>query len=184
MTAGPDRVVVLYSHPLLGEGLGRMLAAEPGIVVTTVSLDTIATLDDALAGRPDVVVFEEGGPIGVLEVLRRSGATVVIDVDITSSTAWTLKRQPLRSDPEEVLAAIRDAGKQIPEELSFVGYDHIDVLVLNNPPVTIVRRPVEEMGGEAADLLLASLGGQIAEPTTRIMYSRLEIRGSTGRPAQ
>lgn len=109
MTAGPDRVVVLYSHPLLGEGLGRMLAAEPGIVVTTVSLDTIATLDDALAGRPDVVVFEEGGPIGVLEVLRRSGATVVIDVDITSSTAWTLKRQPLRSDPEEVLAAIRDA---------------------------------------------------------------------------
>jgi hypothetical protein len=106
---GPDRVVVLYSHPLLGEGLGRMLAAEPDLLVTTVDLGTIEVLEEALAGGPDVVVFEEGGPIGLLEVLRRSGATVVIDVDITSSTAWTFRRQPLRSAPEEVLAAIRDA---------------------------------------------------------------------------
>lgn len=109
MTAGAERVVVLYSHPLLGEGLGRMLAAEPGLVVTTVSQGTIEGLDEALASNPDVVVFEEGGPIGVLDVLRRSGASVVIDVDITSSTAWTLRRQSLRSAPAEVLGAIRDA---------------------------------------------------------------------------
>lgn len=109
MTARPDRVVVLYSHPLLGEGLGRMLAAEPGLIVTTVSQGTIEALDEALACNPDVVVFEEGGPIGVLDVLRRSGASVVIDVDITSSTAWTLRRQALRSAPAEVLGAIHDA---------------------------------------------------------------------------
>jgi DNA-binding NarL/FixJ family response regulator len=109
VTAGQDRVVVLYSHPLLGEGLGRMLAAEPGLVVTTVSLGSLEALDAALAANPDVVVFEEGGPIGVLEVLRRSGATIVVDVDITSSTAWTLQRHALRSAPEEVLGAIRAA---------------------------------------------------------------------------
>jgi hypothetical protein len=86
-----------------------MLAAEPGLVVTTVSQGTIEALDEALEGNPDVVVFEEGGPIGVLDVLRRSGASVVIDVDITSSTAWTLRRQALRSAPAEVLSAIRDA---------------------------------------------------------------------------
>jgi hypothetical protein len=101
--------VVLYSHPLLGEGLGRMLAAEPGLLVTTVNLGTIEALEEALSGAPDVVVFEEGGPIGLLDVLRRSGASVVIDVDITSSTAWTFRRQPVRSAPDEVLAAIRDA---------------------------------------------------------------------------
>jgi hypothetical protein len=105
----PDRVVVLYTHPLLGEGLGRMLAAEPGLAVTTVSLGTLDGLDEALAAEPDVVVFEEGGPIGLLDVLRRSGATVIIDVDITSSTAWTFRRQALRSAPEEVLGAIRGA---------------------------------------------------------------------------
>ena len=75
---GPDRVVVLYSHPLLGEGLGRMLAAEPGLVVTTVSLGTLDALDEALAARPDVVVFLEGGPIGIFEGLKRSGAKVVV----------------------------------------------------------------------------------------------------------
>lgn len=81
-----------------------------------------------------------------------------------------------------VLAAIREAGKQIPQELSFVGCDDIDVLVLNNPPMAVVSRSVEEMGGEAADLLLATLRGQVMDPTTRIIYSRLVIRGSTGRP--
>ena len=42
----PDqvRVLVLYSHPLMGEGLGRMLEAEPGvaervIAVSRMSLD-------------------------------------------------------------------------------------------------------------------------------------------------
>ena len=109
MTAVPDRVVVLYSHQLLGEGLGRMLEAESGLVVTTVCQGSIEALDEALACSPDVVVFEEGGPIGVLDVLRRSGATVVIDVDITSSTAWTLQRHELRSAPDEVLGAVREA---------------------------------------------------------------------------
>jgi DNA-binding NarL/FixJ family response regulator len=109
VAAGPDRVVVLYSHPLLGEGLGRMLADEPGLTVTTVNLGTLEALDAALASDPDVVVFEEGGPIGVLDVLRRSGATVVIDVDITSSTAWTLQRHALRSAPDEILGAVRAA---------------------------------------------------------------------------
>jgi hypothetical protein len=86
-----------------------MLAAEPGLVVTTVSLGTLDGLDEALAGEPDVVVFEEGGPIGILDVLRRTGATVIVDVDITSSTAWTLQRHELRSAPDEVLGAVREA---------------------------------------------------------------------------
>jgi hypothetical protein len=86
-----------------------MLAAEPGLTVTTVSLGTLDGLDEALAGAPDVVVFEEGGPIGILDVLRRSGATVIVDVDITSSTAWTLQRHELRSSPDEVLGAVREA---------------------------------------------------------------------------
>lgn len=109
MTTGPDRVVVLYSHPLLGEGLGRMLAAEPGLLVTTVDLGTIEALDEALAANPNVVVFEEGGPIGILDVLRRSGVSMVVDVDINSSTAWTIQRHELLSAPDEVLGAIRDA---------------------------------------------------------------------------
>lgn len=83
-----------------------------------------------------------------------------------------------------VLEAVREAGKDIPSELSFVGCDDIDALVLNNPPMTVVSRSVEEMGSEAADLLLAALHGEVSEPTTRVIYSRLVVRGSTRRPAE
>jgi DNA-binding NarL/FixJ family response regulator len=146
VTPGPNRVVVLYSHPLLGEGLGRMLAAEPGLVVTTVSQGTVEALDEALECDPDVVVFEEGGPIGVLDVLRRSGASVVIDVDITSSTAWTLRRQELRSAPAEVLGAIRDA---------LAGRAGV-----NGPePVAEVARPVRAVGpGRRRERVVAAEG--------------------------
>jgi DNA-binding NarL/FixJ family response regulator len=139
--------VVLYSHQLLGEGLGRMLEAEPGLVVTTVSQGTIEALDEALACNPDVVVFEEGGPIGILDVLRRSGASVVIDVDITSSTAWTLRRQALRSAPEEVLAAIRDA---LAGRASTDGLEALDPDPESGRPVTAVgpgRRRVRAAAG-------------------------------------
>ena len=49
----PDqvRVLVLYSHPLMGEGLGRMLAAEPGVVVTAVDIGEPDAVNAALAER-------------------------------------------------------------------------------------------------------------------------------------
>lgn len=83
-----------------------------------------------------------------------------------------------------VLEAVREAGKDIPSDLSFVGCDDIDALVLNNPPMTVVSRSVEEMGSEAADLLLTALHGAVTEPTTRVIYSRLVVRGSTRRPTE
>ena len=48
MSPDPVRVLVLYSHPLMGEGLGRMLAAEPGITV-----DAVDIADDGGGGRRD-----------------------------------------------------------------------------------------------------------------------------------
>ncbi|MBF6606088.1 MAG: LacI family DNA-binding transcriptional regulator [Chloroflexi bacterium] len=81
-----------------------------------------------------------------------------------------------------VLQAVREAGKDIPSDLSFVGCDDIDALVLNNPPMTVVSRSVEEIGSEAADLLLGALRGEVTEPTTRVIHSRLVVRGSTRRP--
>ena len=38
MSPLPVRVLVLYSHPLMGEGLGQMLAAEPGVMVDAVDI--------------------------------------------------------------------------------------------------------------------------------------------------
>jgi hypothetical protein len=105
----PVRVLVLYSHPLMGEGLGRMLAAEPGIVVEAVDVAEQAAVDAALASEPAVIVLEEGGRVDAADVVRRSGTALVLDVDITTTSAWTLRRETLSSRPDDFLAAIRQA---------------------------------------------------------------------------
>ena len=81
------RVLVLYSHPLMGEGLSRMLAAEPGLEVEAVDVAQLGAVDAALALSPDVVIVEEGGAINAADIVRRSTCSVVLDVDITTTTA-------------------------------------------------------------------------------------------------
>ena len=107
----PDQVtiLVLYSHPLMGEGLGRMLAAEPGVIVTAVDIADPDAVTAALASEPEVIVIEEGGAVDAADVVRRSHASLVLDVDITTTRAWTLRRETLSTRPDDFLAAIRTA---------------------------------------------------------------------------
>ena len=116
----PDlvRVLLLYSHPLMGEGLLKMLAAEPGVVVDAVDIGITEAVDAAIALDPDVIVVEEGGAVDAADVVRRSDCPVVLDVDITTTRAWTLRRETLSTRPDDFLAAIRAvvgaAGKPTP----------------------------------------------------------------------
>lgn len=103
------RVLVLYSHPLMGEGLGRMLAAEPGVLVDAVNIAEADAVSAALAAEPEVIVLEEGGALDAADVVRRSHATLVLDVDITTTNAWTLRRETLSTRPDDFLDAIRAA---------------------------------------------------------------------------
>lgn len=101
------RVLVLYSHPLMGEGLGRMLAAEPGIEVDAVDVGLAESVAAAIAREPDVIVVEEGGAVDAADIVRRSNCPVVLDVDITTTRAWTLRREQLSTRPDDFLATIR-----------------------------------------------------------------------------
>ena len=107
MSPDPVRVLLLYSHPLMGEGLQKMLAAEPGILVDAVDIGCRDAMDAAIALDPDVIVVEEGGPVDAAEVVRRSNCPVVLDVDITTTRAWTLRRETLSTRPDDFMAAIR-----------------------------------------------------------------------------
>jgi LacI family transcriptional regulator len=85
-----------------------------------------------------------------------------------------------------VLVAIVQGGHQMPGGISLVGCGDVEALALHNPPITILNRPVEEMGIEAAKLLLASLAtattDPIDRPVTRVLSSHLLIRRSTDFP--
>jgi DNA-binding NarL/FixJ family response regulator len=105
----PVRILVLYSHALMGRGIERMLADEPGVAVDAVDLAVGGAVDEALAREPSIVILEEGGGLDAADLVRRSRAPVVVDVDIATSSGWMLRRESLTTRPDNFLRAIRQA---------------------------------------------------------------------------
>jgi LacI family transcriptional regulator len=79
-----------------------------------------------------------------------------------------------------VLRALREAGCQIPDEISVLGFDDIPTAELLHPPLTVIRQPTYRMGFRAVELLL----GRISEPNAPVqevmLTGNLVVRGSTG----
>jgi DNA-binding LacI/PurR family transcriptional regulator len=61
------------------------------------------------------------------------------------------------------ILALKEAGFQIPADISVVGFDDIFSASTNNPPLTTVRQPMREMGQIAARTLLRLIQGQMAD---------------------
>lgn len=77
--------------------------------------------------------------------------------------------------------AAREAGVRIPEDLSVVGFDDLEVSRVLDPPLTTVRIDGEALGAEAVGVLLARLDGRRARRET-VLPVELVVRRSTGRP--
>ena len=58
------------------------------------------------------------------------------------------------------LAVLADAGRRVPADVSVVGYDDSLVATSTSPQLTSVRQPIEEMGQEAARLLVEAVDGR------------------------
>lgn len=56
------------------------------------------------------------------------------------------------------IVALREAGINVPSDVSVVGFDDIPSAATNNPPLTTVRQPLQEMGRVAATMLLERIG--------------------------
>ena len=52
------------------------------------------------------------------------------------------------------IRALRDLGKSVPEDLSVVGFDGIDIGRFTLPRLTTVEQPVEEIARRSVNLLL------------------------------
>lgn len=75
-------------------------------------------------------------------------------------------------------AAAREAGVDVPGELSITGFDDLDLARLTAPPLTTVRFHPEALGAAAFEMLHARLRGE--EPESRVLPVELVVRGSTG----
>jgi LacI family transcriptional regulator len=74
-----------------------------------------------------------------------------------------------------VMAAIRDAGLRIPDDVQVAGFDDIPTLRDHTPGLTTVRLPLHDMGRRAATFALS----QGSELFTHRVFGEVVLRGST-----
>ena len=81
------------------------------------------------------------------------------------------------------MRAAHDLGLRIPDDLSIMGFDDLDVAAHSNPPLTTVHQPIRQKGEEAVRLLLRMIASPDMErPGHKTLDTRLIIRGSTAAP--
>jgi DNA-binding LacI/PurR family transcriptional regulator len=85
------------------------------------------------------------------------------------------------SDPLALGAvrAARRAGKNVPRDVSIVGYDDSALMNAIDPPLTTVRQPIEPMGRLVIELLVAQLQGGSPGTEEYLFEPELVVRGST-----
>jgi len=87
-------------------------------------------------------------------------------------------------DDASAIGAIRaftDAGLHVPEDLSVVGFDDIQIASFHNPRLTTVRQPLREMGRIAARLVLERINDpEKSGDSFVVVQPELIVRDSTG----
>lgn len=78
-----------------------------------------------------------------------------------------------------ILRATATAGISVPDELSLVGFDDLDVSKSLTPPLTTVAQDTDMLGAEAARRLLTLIEGEATQEILTMLPTRLIVRGST-----
>ncbi|MDR6553125.1 LacI family DNA-binding transcriptional regulator [Paenibacillus qinlingensis] len=118
--------------------------------------------------RPEWIVnsdwTNQGGYEAMNELLQHEGFTAVIaSSDETAIGA---------------LRAIQESGRQVPEQMSIVGFDDITLSSWVSPKLTTVRQPLQDVGMKAAEGLFAQIEGEDVERTAHLYKPTLMIRQS------
>lgn len=81
-----------------------------------------------------------------------------------------------------VIEALHELGVELPDELSLIACDDVDVTRLHTPPIDVVKRDLLELGRAAARLLLDRLSDRGAPPRMVVLPTELVVRASTAAP--
>jgi LacI family transcriptional regulator len=81
-----------------------------------------------------------------------------------------------------VLAAARDMGICVPEQLSVVGFDDAPCATMTHPNLTTVRQPLNAIGETAAKLLIGAMQEPHTPVTSHLLSPELIVRGTTAAP--
>ena len=117
---------------------------------------------------------------------------LVLVGDYTSDTAYGLVKELMQRDPRPTavfvsnyemtigaIGCLNELGIRIPEELSVIGFDHLDLSSVVKPPLAVVAQPRDEIGRKAAELLYARMSGDTTSFPSLIRLKTRFIQGSS-----
>lgn len=108
---------------------------------------------------------ETGGYLAMKSLLGRSSMTAVFVANNLMAAG--------------ALRACKEVGVRIPEQLSFVSFDDLELGQLLEPAITTVSRPTVAQGVLAMSLLMERLAGSAdSAPRRCVMETRLSVRDS------
>lgn len=152
MVKGPD------SSPLTQD---RLLGYQDALAAANIAFD------DHLLFPGDFTLqagYQAGTAISQLPVTQRPTA-VFCENDETAIGA---------------MQAFKQAGLNVPNDISVAGFDDIAFSAFCDPPLTTIAQPAEEFGRTAVTLLIDVLNGKIRKAPKVIMPFELITRQSTG----
>ena len=127
--------------------------------------------------------------------MRQELAVQLIGVDPTPNLGYPFAKQLLaRKQPFTALFAYNDisaigsicafqeAGLQVPDDISVVGFDDIQSAAYITPPLTTVRQPLLKVGEIAARSLLDRIEARTKYVSEIVIEPELIVRKSTARP--
>jgi DNA-binding LacI/PurR family transcriptional regulator len=79
------------------------------------------------------------------------------------------------------MQAAREAGLDIPGDISVAGFDDLKFSSLLEVPLTTIKQPKQEIGAKAFEILLRKINGSSSEVTQIVLDTKLIIRKSCGR---
>jgi LacI family repressor for deo operon, udp, cdd, tsx, nupC, and nupG len=108
----------------------------------------------------------EGGAAAARQLLEQGATAVVCGSDLMALGA---------------VRAVRELGRDVPGDVSVVGFDDSRLIQFLDPPLTTVRQPVQAMAGAAVSALVDAIDGRPVPSREYLYKPELVLRGSTGR---
>ena len=154
------RVAILAGPQHLNVGRDRLFGYKEAL------LESGREVDSNYISIREFTVAE--GYQGMKELMDRSPKP---DAVFTSNNALTLG----------AFQYLKDAGYRIPTDIAFLGYDDTQWATIVDPPISVVRYPMYEMGQAIGAMIIALVKSRGQEPPRTIAFEpELVVRKSCG----
>ena len=80
-----------------------------------------------------------------------------------------------------VITGLREGGARVPEDVSIVGFDDVDIARMTFPPLTTIHQDGIGKGRRAAEAIFALIDGENPDPKDFNLPVELVVRGTTAK---